>query len=253
MLMMLHYKEKLYKDGFVVIPQILNRDLLFRLRVFAANKLSEDLERYKISAPISLTYHDPVIKDLICYQPSFDVLTDLGLKDIKYYSSVMLNSRPSEGVGGPHHDSFYWSLREGTQKEPSEIALMYYLVNTTRENGCLRVIPGTHQEPDFEWFHVDLNTIGHLFHPREIDVPVKAGDLVVLDARCFHARHGNKTPDDRTVLTMWYFNDFSDLTESLQAYITGAMGPDVSDYLPEHLIPNYTGNVERLKPDYKRY
>ena len=54
----------------------------------------------------------------------------------------------------------------------------------------------------------------------EIDLPVKAGDLLMGYGTLFHAAHANQTDDRRTVLTMWYYPQFVELTGRTQATIS---------------------------------
>ena len=44
--------------------------------------------------------------------------------------------------------------------------------------------------------------------PGCIDVEVKAGDLVLGDARMLHAAHANKSDKRRTLITMWYLPEY---------------------------------------------
>ena len=95
------------------------------------------------------------------------------------------------------------------------IFLMYYLEDTSRHNGCLRLLPGSHRRRldlhDLGVAHeVDINSMENSADPRfldhdgEVDVPVRAGDLVVGDARMFHAAHSNESDQRRTVITIWF-------------------------------------------------
>ena len=58
----------------------------------------------------------------------------------------------------------------------------------------------------------------------EIDVPVKAGDLVIGYGNLLHASHANQSAERRTVLTMWYYPDFTNLPERTRATIVAAEG-----------------------------
>ena len=103
---------------------------------------------------------------------------------------------------------------------PPQVFLMYYLTDTSRENGCLRVIPGSHTrhnplhdvlaEPHSEVLgraeSLDRAEFGR--RPDEVDVPVRAGELVIGDARLLHASHPNGSDRHRTVLTLWYQPDY---------------------------------------------
>src|SRR3546814_4247629 len=90
---------------------------------------------------------------------------------------------------------------------------MIYLTDTTRENGCLRVIPGSHRH-DHPLHHLEaahsaelqgfLNPDNPAFaaHPDEVAVPVTAGDVLVGDARLIHSAYGNATVHERPLLTL---------------------------------------------------
>ena len=75
---------------------------------------------------------------------------------------------------------------------------MYYLTDTSPENGCLRVIPGSHLKrhplhdqtspphTDELRTYANPNNIAFQRAAGEIDVPVKAGDLVIGFGTLFH-------------------------------------------------------------------
>ena len=93
-------------------------------------------------------------------------------------------------------------------------------------------------------------------YPCEVDVPVQAGDLVVGDARLFHATHANTTGEYRTVIMIWFHPLFEDLQEPTQSWIHHAFHRQHAEWPPEALdkirpvIPDYQGSVE--PPDSNR-
>ena len=54
---------------------------------------------------------------------------------------------------------------------------------------------------------------------EEVDVPVKAGDLVIGDSRILHSAHANKSDHRRTVITLWYHPYYDILPDGLRAAI----------------------------------
>ena len=56
-------------------------------------------------------------------------------------------------------------------------------------------------------------------HPDEVDVPVAAGDVVVVDARLIHGAHPNRSGRERTNITLWWHPDYDGLPASLRARI----------------------------------
>ena len=154
-----------------------------------------------------------------------------------------------------------WGDPRAYSERPPMIFLMYYLEDTTRQNGCLRLLAGSHRYRhvlhDMGEAHTkDINRVDNPNDPRfrdyasEVDVPVKAGDLVVGDARMFHATHENASIEQRTVITIWFHPFFSDLQEDTQSWIHRAMHKQHETW-PAHalakirpLIPDYRGDVE---------
>jgi ectoine hydroxylase-related dioxygenase (phytanoyl-CoA dioxygenase family) len=99
---------------------------------------------------------------------------------------------------------------------PQTIFLNYYLTDTSAENGCLKVIPGTHHRrvplhdklvPAHEQ---GARTVPEdhpvMFgdDPEQVYVPVKAGSLVLGDARVLHSAGRNLTEDRRTLVLAWH-------------------------------------------------
>ena len=81
-----------------------------------------------------------------------------------------------------------------------------------------------------------------------MDVPVKAGDLVIGDSRGLHAAHANHSDQRRTLITLWYHPQFDELPEPMQAFIskrkeTRGWPKEVYARLGS-LIPQYEGEAE---------
>ena len=123
-------------------------------------------------------------------------------------------------------DSHYF----GTSNCPTIISCAVYLEKTDRENGCLRVIPGTHDTgveykhvPGHEkWKQGEWIDVLKDFGSEEscIDMCVPAGTVVLFDARLVHGAHENTSKDrgrlsffahycPRTLNFAWRGIDFS--------------------------------------------
>ena len=135
-----------------------------------------------------------------------------------------LRTRCSSSCPSPHTDRRSTGTRtscSGTGPKaatpwPTRIFLSYYLVDTTRENGCLRVIPGSHRTrhrlhdilPDAHGEELqaleDLSHPAFADYPGAVDVPLGAGDLLIADARLLHAAWPNRSDRRRTLLLAWH-------------------------------------------------
>ena len=143
---------------------------------------------------------------------------------------------------------------------------MYYLVNTNRNNGCLRVIPGSHRNRhvlhDIEKkdLYGEVSRGTDLDHPAlqhaegEIDVPVTAGDLVIGDSRLLHSAHANQSSQRRTVLIIWYWPAYDKLPDEVKALVTEHFAEtneksfrvwaDQTKAVTGGLIPSYSGSAK---------
>lgn len=246
-------RDKLIADGYCVLHDILSPEAVSRLRLLVRSVMSSNQDKYLTSAPMCLTYHIAEIAELILWPKAWYALAELGITDCKYYSTVLLNSRPGEGRGGWHHDWWGWSDEKTSSRAiPPELALFYYLVPTTRTNGCLRVIPGSHRVK-LAWCDQKPDEYAIADHHDEEDVEVAAGDLVLCDARVFHSRHANTTDTDRPLITIWLIPEFSKLPSDIQARVANAVGDDAVCYLPEALIAPKIAIQHEFRPNYIRH
>ena len=94
-----------------------------------------------------------------------------------------------------------------------------------------------------------------LDYPNEQDVPMRAGDLVIGDARMFHATHANQSGQRRTVITIWYHPVFDGLLPSTQNWIDEEFHrrhrdwPEAALAEIEPVIPRYAGDAAPMKYD----
>jgi len=111
-------------------------------------------------------------------------------------------------------------------------------------------------------------------HPDQIAVPVKAGDVLIGDARLIHGAFANTTAEERPLLTLWFMPNWSSMPPEMRAlaYKGFMRGDDIpssvarpSAFLdwPEplkrriaHLLPPDDGGVAPMRwnrtPDFSR-
>jgi ectoine hydroxylase-related dioxygenase (phytanoyl-CoA dioxygenase family) len=79
---------------------------------------------------------------------------------------------------------------------------------------------------------------------------IRAGDLLIGDARILHAAHANTSGERRTLLTLWYQPQFATLPERIKAQMV-AKTQAIPDNWPsplrekvKSLHPVYTGDAQ---------
>ena len=258
--------NQLITEGYCIFEDVLSDDLLHRLRAASDQLLDENEYETKKNNQgniVAIQYQDSAFLDLITWQGAIDALNQLSFHRPKYWSGFVIAKEPHEPPLYWHQDWVFWDEPEAADRLPHQLFLMYYLTDTRVENGCLRLIPQSH----IRRFDIhDLLDKGHESeirsttdyshplmskHPAEIDVPVKAGDLVIGDARILHSANRNQTDKRRTVLTLWYLPRLDEASERVQAGFRSRLYIDPLTKLTSEelqrlqpLIPEYDGDGE---------
>ena len=176
-----------------------------------------------------------IIKKLLDWRPTREALVQLGFGDFESSGGVIvLTKDPGEPALYWHQDWMRWNDPISCSPWPQTMFVSYYLSDTTIENGCLKVIPGTHLKriplhnqlvPAHEQgarFVEEDHPIMFGNQPGQVDVCVAAGSLVLADARILHSARRNLTSHRRTLILAWH----SRPTITAPAYWDGDI-PDV--------------------------
>ena len=257
-------KKQLLQDGFCIVENVLDRKMLDQLtRVtmqLVTAQSSEDAAAQRSTGSMIDVFEDPFFVELITYHGALEALAELGYPEPKFSGGYVISKPPHSPPLFWHHDWAAWGDPDCFGEIPQQLFLMYYLTDTFPENGCLRVIPGSHVHDNplhvlLEEAHSrelsearNLENPAFSSRPDEINVQVKAGDIVIGDSRLLHATHANDSDYQRTVITLWYHPDMAALSESVQGYIAG-LSPRTPDHWPsavkaliEPLFPIYAGH-----------
>jgi len=257
-------RQQLERDGFCVFDNVLDDELLQRTRQASDRLLGaqsdEHFETQKSTGSLVSVYDDPFFAELVAAPKALHALRSLGYANPKWASGFVISKPPHSPALFWHQDWWGWNEpMSQTWAHPPQAFLMYYLVDTSRANGCLRLIPGTHRKrhqmhdavPDAHT--TDLRAVTDPDHPAyhaaagEVDVPVKAGSVVIGDSRMLHASHANTSDHRRTVITLWYYPAWDELPEGVRAHIGAAQLPDTWDGEPTATLgtlhPTYDGDV----------
>jgi hypothetical protein len=256
--------EQLITDGFCLAENVLDPDMLSRLQQTTNQLLdAQSDEKYdeqrSTGSMVDVGSH-PIFAELVAYPPARTVLEALGFLRPKWMSGYVISKPPESPALFWHQDWWGWNDPSSYTPLPQQLFLMYYLVDTTPRNGCLRLLRGSHlnrhrMHDEVPNAHTDeLRRVTDPDHPayqsipEEVDVPVKAGDLVIGDSRLLHSAHANKSDLRRTVITLWYFPYFDLLSAGLRAAIARPREFDGWDKEAKartaDFIPIYEGTAE---------
>lgn len=230
----LQKRDQLVNDGFCKIPGVLSGSFLEEMRQWTDGVLGATpvphKQRYqgsdihvvaerrfqKEGLPNENAQHSPMVDRLTDLAAAWEACRMIGLEGQAPHDYAIILSKPP---GGPalywHQDWMNWNSPASLTPWPTTIFISYYLTDTTRENGCLRVIPGTHRRriplhdllPDAHEAKMQSADESHpafMNHPDAVDVPCKAGDLAINDARVLHSAWPNCSDQRRTLVLQWH-------------------------------------------------
>ena len=189
-------QQRFVNDGFYVFRNLLEPELIDKLRRITDEVLDQQEETHfeQQRAPGSMVmidwdmaYRYDVFAELIVHPKMLKRLAELGFAQPKFGHGRIISKPPHSPRLFWHEDGRFWDDPVSYTPQPIQCFLMYYLVDTTPENGCLRVIPGSHlkrhalhdQVPER---HTEkLSTYADPDHTAfqhaegEIDVPLEGG------------------------------------------------------------------------------
>jgi len=214
-------RERMLCDGYCVIPDILSQDFLQELRQ-ESDRLNDSMEHHPDTkyqgTHLGIRYEDnEVMRRLAEWKPARQALEEIGFGDFIHGGGlIVLTKEPFAPALYWHQDWMRWEDPLSSTPWPQTIFLSYYLEGTTIENGCFKVIPGTHlkriplhdqlvtaHEQGARFIEGD-HPIMFSDHPDQVDLLTKAGSLVLGDARVLHAARNNQTAERRDLLLLWH-------------------------------------------------
>jgi ectoine hydroxylase-related dioxygenase (phytanoyl-CoA dioxygenase family) len=166
------------------------------------DKLSDELD--------TPHFCDQRLLEFLLSDEVLDVVEPLLGTDIALWTSHFISKDPAIGRATPwHEDSAYWN---GRLSEYDRIVTVWLALSpSTRENGCMRVIPGTHHNGFSEYRPTDMTTqtfhaeIVHVDEEKAVDFELQPGEFSLHDGRIVHGARSNTSDIRRTGYTMRYF------------------------------------------------
>jgi ectoine hydroxylase-related dioxygenase (phytanoyl-CoA dioxygenase family) len=218
MVLMPQQIEQYHRDGFLVFEELFGPDevavLLSRLEDRVLERVpghpgirmqvEPAVQRGEASAasPMErlrkvegLVEHEEAFARLAADARILDVVQDLIGPDIKLFRDALMMKPPRHGSAKPYHqDSAYWQI-----DPPDLVSVWMALDEATLENGCMRVIPGSHTGGVLEHKHLQDYQVDEdeLDTSHEVAVPLKAGGCLFFHSLLLHATAPNHSPYPR--------------------------------------------------------
>jgi ectoine hydroxylase-related dioxygenase (phytanoyl-CoA dioxygenase family) len=158
-------------------------------------------------------FADPRLFEFLLADEVLDLVEPLIGGDIGLWSSHFIAKEPYTGRATPwHEDAAYWN---GRFDRMDQIVTIWLAIDPAdQNNGCMRVIPATHQHGFSAYVPVDgtTNTFETEIDPAQIDetqavyFELQPNQCSLHDARIIHGAKANTSPRRRCGYTMRYFS-----------------------------------------------
>ena len=197
-------------SGFYRIPEALPIDLVDRLNAVTTRHIDEMVEPIvwedkedrhpeKVRRLSKIIERDPVYLEAASHPIVLDAVEawlgpNIELLTNKHNHTMV---RPAGSFPVPWHS--------GEQPwEPTLITALIYLEESTIENGCVRIVPGSHmrpfntaKRPGGDWEAADE-------FRRALPVPMPKGGVLLFNDCCYHGSDVNRTDQSRRSMTLGY-------------------------------------------------
>lgn len=210
---MIPINAKFYEENGYYLPktQLFSQDKLDNLsNIFEELSKNGGMRTDEYDTP---HFSDKRLLDILRSDEALDIVEKLIGPNIGLWSSHFISKEPLIGRRTPwHEDSSYWNGR--FDRLDQIVTIWLALDDSTLENGCMGVVPGTHKNGFSEYENVDKqsNTFDKEIKPEQVDLEkvvwfeLNKGECSIHDGRIIHGANANTSTKRRCGYTMRYFS-----------------------------------------------
>ena len=226
--------DEFHRNGYCKVGNVFSKEFIQELQaecLALAKAIPVDLrKKYQSQGSLIQLLDYPYFSKVIAHNKLYDCFAEFGFEDTVFSSGYLISKPAKSPPLFWHQDWWGWDHPSSYTSTVAQFFVMIYLQKTDRENGCLRVIPGSHRK-EFELLssleahtnelsaYNDPSSIQFQNLDEEVGVEVDVGDVVFGDARLLHGAYGNNSDRERGLLTLWYHPNFGDLPGAIRSSI----------------------------------
>ncbi len=207
-----------HEDGFTILRNLYHEETLVPLRQEVdaiirhfESGVADPFEKYYLKHRVDqgvlydLYQRFPSFQPLASHPVILDVLEEELGPNIFMYENSLVYKPKGKRNGVPFHQDFI-----SRPHEPVKYIVWMALDRITPENGCLRVIPGSHRSGFLKWYRVSHETHHDRIAPGQIetgnavDVSMNPGDVLIFNMLLVHGSNEAHSDDPRRAYRVSY-------------------------------------------------
>ena len=204
-------------DSYIIKKNLFSEDEINKLKKFiesSSDKKNDARETRSSTGKLSITLWDHPSDDLFgkfstnerIVKPMEEYLGD----EVYHYHSKIIWKKPGDGGFDWHQDYGYWYHNACLYPDMGSCFIM--LDRATKENGCLKVLKGSHKVgrighgvSDTPEQTADMERIAELEKRHEsVYITAEPGDVLFFHANLLHSSDENKSSDSRRTLIVCF-------------------------------------------------
>lgn len=161
---------------------------------------AEQLKKLVVKGMLDLQYHDAAFTRAAVHPRMADVLSALIGPNVQLHHTKLVMKPPEQGGVFPMHQDYpYFPHSHHTM-----LAASVHLDDADEENGCIRVIPGSHKSGTLE--HVGRYYLDHREYTVDMGIPLPAaaGDVLFFNYLTIHGSKANLSARPRRNILFQY-------------------------------------------------
>ena len=186
-------------NGFVKFPNILPTSQVEAIKTAALDDVQNQIEPVvrqhgQVIRISKIWERGGIFRQTIASPDVLEPLSSLLGENIDYvlnrHNHIYLRNRESTHSLELHRDVQHWSRTIAT--------VLIYLEETTLENGCTHLVPGSHLLSDL------LKELTEAAKLQTVPIPMPAGGMIAIDSMILHSTGVNRTEGTRMSMTLGY-------------------------------------------------
>jgi ectoine hydroxylase-related dioxygenase (phytanoyl-CoA dioxygenase family) len=240
------FKEQFDRDGFLLIPDVLDAPEVTALkaaidRIFSEEKWKENQNIYASSLAVRLFETAPIFEDMLTREPIIGLVESVLGPDCHLIAQNVVRNAPGQAIDTFHvDDQVIFPIAENQERHDARLTMPVFLLTIqipltdipSIEYGPSEYVPGSH----YSGRNPNDTAIPNFEGRAPVPMLCKAGDIYLHNGQCWHRGAPNTSDRTRYLLQLVYG----------QRWVSQRFYPFVNYHMPEAVLERADDRRKRV-------